>query len=186
MQAMNFTNSEKAALVAFLKTLTDHHFLSDPKFSDPFKSYTRRTRRSDLCDAANHLMTLLPSPWPPRADACAVNGIPDVLRRCDGGQATSPDVVVARVMSFDRDNDGRVTKEDYRSDAQLVPGPDGETLDSDAVRARAMTAVAATAATATGAGSRARVATRLVIRSASQRARTWKERGRSQAACLHS
>ena len=32
----NFTAEEKAALVAFLKTLTDQHFLSDPKFSDPF------------------------------------------------------------------------------------------------------------------------------------------------------
>ena len=27
---------EKAALVAFLKTLTDPRFLSDPRFSDPF------------------------------------------------------------------------------------------------------------------------------------------------------
>ncbi len=33
----DFTSSEKAALIAFLKTLTDTEFLSDPKFSDPFK-----------------------------------------------------------------------------------------------------------------------------------------------------
>jgi cytochrome c peroxidase len=33
----NFTDSEKAALVAFLKTLTDHKFVTDPKFSDPFQ-----------------------------------------------------------------------------------------------------------------------------------------------------
>jgi cytochrome c peroxidase len=32
-----FTDSEKAALVAFLKTLTDQKFLTDPKFSDPFQ-----------------------------------------------------------------------------------------------------------------------------------------------------
>jgi cytochrome c peroxidase len=37
VQPMHFTPSEKAALVAFLKTLTDRHFLDDPKFSDPFK-----------------------------------------------------------------------------------------------------------------------------------------------------
>jgi cytochrome c peroxidase len=37
VQALHFTNSEKAALVDFLKTLTDRQFLSDPKFSDPFK-----------------------------------------------------------------------------------------------------------------------------------------------------
>jgi cytochrome c peroxidase len=34
---LNFTTEEKAALVAFLKTLTDQTFLTDPKFSDPFQ-----------------------------------------------------------------------------------------------------------------------------------------------------
>jgi cytochrome c peroxidase len=34
---LNFTDSEKAALVAFLKTLSDEKFLTDPKFSDPFR-----------------------------------------------------------------------------------------------------------------------------------------------------
>jgi cytochrome c peroxidase len=37
MRRLNFTDSEKAALVAFLKTLTDRKFLTDPKFSDPFQ-----------------------------------------------------------------------------------------------------------------------------------------------------
>jgi len=37
MQPLNFTLSERAALVAFLKTLTDQSFLTDPKFADPFK-----------------------------------------------------------------------------------------------------------------------------------------------------
>jgi cytochrome c peroxidase len=34
---LNFTDSEKAALVAFLKTLSDRKFITDPKFSDPFQ-----------------------------------------------------------------------------------------------------------------------------------------------------
>lgn len=34
---MNFTDDEKAALVAFLKTLTDYEFIAETKFSDPFK-----------------------------------------------------------------------------------------------------------------------------------------------------
>jgi cytochrome c peroxidase len=34
---LRFTESEKAALVAFLKTLTDEAFLTDPKFSDPWR-----------------------------------------------------------------------------------------------------------------------------------------------------
>ena len=37
VRRLNFTDSEKAALVAFLKTLTDRKFLTDPKFSDPFQ-----------------------------------------------------------------------------------------------------------------------------------------------------
>jgi cytochrome c peroxidase len=37
VQPLNFTASEKAALVAFMKTLTDKTFLTDPKFSDPFQ-----------------------------------------------------------------------------------------------------------------------------------------------------
>jgi cytochrome c peroxidase len=37
MQPLGFTASESAALVAFLKTLTDRQFLTDPKFSDPFR-----------------------------------------------------------------------------------------------------------------------------------------------------
>jgi len=33
---LTFTASEKAALIAFLKTLTDRTFLTDPRFSNPF------------------------------------------------------------------------------------------------------------------------------------------------------
>src|SRR5262249_39490076 len=32
-----FSDGQKAALVAFLKTLSDRAFLTDPKFSDPFQ-----------------------------------------------------------------------------------------------------------------------------------------------------
>jgi cytochrome c peroxidase len=34
---LNFNQAEKAALVAFLKTLSDLMFITDPKFSDPFQ-----------------------------------------------------------------------------------------------------------------------------------------------------
>ncbi len=33
----NFSDEQKAALVAFLKTLSDPKFIADPKFSDPFQ-----------------------------------------------------------------------------------------------------------------------------------------------------
>ncbi len=35
------TGEQKAALVSFLKTLTDETLISDPKFSDPFVRLTR-------------------------------------------------------------------------------------------------------------------------------------------------
>jgi cytochrome c peroxidase len=34
---LNFDDAQKAALVAFLKTLSDPKFITDPKFSDPFQ-----------------------------------------------------------------------------------------------------------------------------------------------------
>jgi cytochrome c peroxidase len=34
---LNFDQRQKAALVAFLRTLTDEHFIADPKYSDPFQ-----------------------------------------------------------------------------------------------------------------------------------------------------
>src|SRR5262249_1046735 len=37
MTRVNFTDNEKAALIAFLGTLTDQRFLTDPRFSDPFQ-----------------------------------------------------------------------------------------------------------------------------------------------------
>jgi cytochrome c peroxidase len=37
LRRRNFRESERAALVAFLKTLTDRKFVTDPKFSDPFQ-----------------------------------------------------------------------------------------------------------------------------------------------------
>jgi cytochrome c peroxidase len=37
VRRLNFTDSERAALVAFLRTLTDQRFLTDPRFSDPFQ-----------------------------------------------------------------------------------------------------------------------------------------------------
>jgi cytochrome c peroxidase len=37
VQPLHFTESEKAAVIAFLKTLTDPTFLTDLRFSDPFR-----------------------------------------------------------------------------------------------------------------------------------------------------
>jgi cytochrome c peroxidase len=46
MLPLHLTASEKAALVAFLKTLTDRAFLADPRFSDPFDPPAARRHRA--------------------------------------------------------------------------------------------------------------------------------------------
>jgi cytochrome c peroxidase len=38
--SINLTTQDKADIVAFLKTLTDHDFLTNPKFADPFAPTT--------------------------------------------------------------------------------------------------------------------------------------------------
>ena len=35
--SLNLAEEEKEAIIAFLHTLTDHEFIVDEKFSDPFK-----------------------------------------------------------------------------------------------------------------------------------------------------
>jgi cytochrome c peroxidase len=83
MLPINFTDSEKAALVAFLRTLTDRAFLTDRRFADPFD--------------------------PPGATT------PSVLPFVPAPQAKAPprqrvdlETIIARVMSFDANGDGRV------------------------------------------------------------------------------
>ena len=83
---LDFTESEKRALVAFLKTLTDDEFLNDPKFSDPF---TPAAAERPLREFA------------PRAPAVPV--------------AESPGIedVLARVMGFDGDGDGHLLRDEF-------------------------------------------------------------------------
>jgi hypothetical protein len=83
MTPFNFTASEKAALVAFLKTLTDRALLTDPWFSDPFDP-----PGATAPPVAPFTPARQPNaPLPPRGDV---------------------EAVIARVMSFDANGDGRV------------------------------------------------------------------------------
>ena len=83
MFSLNFTESEKAALVAFLKTLTDRAFLTDPRFSDPFDP-----PGATAPPVAPFTLARQPNaPLPPRGDV---------------------EAVIARVMAFDANGDGHV------------------------------------------------------------------------------
>jgi cytochrome c peroxidase len=83
---LDFTESEERALVAFLKTLTDHEFLNDPKFSDPFTPPAAAERPVRLAA--------------PRAPAVPVPERPAI------------EDVLTRVMGFDRDGDGHLLRDE--------------------------------------------------------------------------
>jgi cytochrome c peroxidase len=83
---LDFTDSEKRALVAFLKTLTDHDFLNDPKFSDPFTPA-----------AAAAPPPREPTPRAPAVPAPERPGVDDVI---------------ARIVGFDRNADGRIDRDE--------------------------------------------------------------------------
>lgn len=75
-----------------------------------------------------------------------VEPVPLFVASATTTQPLSPDVVVARVMSFDRDNDGRVSKDELPDRMHnLLSEAGAATLDSDTIRARATTAATATA-----------------------------------------
>jgi cytochrome c peroxidase len=84
MLPLNLTESEKSALVAFLKTLTDRAFLTDPRFSDPFDP------PGGLTPPVAPFVSR-PRPMAP------LSPVVDVEK------------VIARVMSFDANGDGRVS-----------------------------------------------------------------------------
>ena len=83
MQPLNLTESEKAALVAFLKTLTDRAFLTDPRFSDPF----------DPPGATSSIVAPFAPAPPPMAPLPERGGV---------------EIIIGRVMSFDANGDGHV------------------------------------------------------------------------------
>jgi cytochrome c peroxidase len=93
---LTFTASEKAALVAFLKTLTDRTFLNDPRFSNPF---------ADRDDAGNSVTaTVLATGALLMGRAVAA---PEILPLPP--QPRFP-AVTDRLMSFDKSADRRISR----------------------------------------------------------------------------
>jgi cytochrome c peroxidase len=83
---MNFSDAQKAALVAFLKTLTDRKFITDPKFSDPFVPVPDRTARGFAGRGPGG--------------------------RRPGLRGLSAEEMAGRIMAYDKNKDGKVTKDE--------------------------------------------------------------------------
>jgi cytochrome c peroxidase len=108
---LKFTTSEKAALIAFLKTLTDNVFLADPRFANPFvdrKSVADVVKRAAV--TAGVVLKVV------RAGNSPTPAIPDLPLAPGAGLQTMPE----RVMSFDRNADHRISREELPERMQAL------------------------------------------------------------------
>jgi cytochrome c peroxidase len=99
-------DAEKAALVTFLKTLTDTKFTTDPKFSNPFKDAEEvSSRRID-----------------DRRGRDRGRGGPGRggRGRGFGPRGLTEDQIVERIMSFDKNKDGKITKDELPERMQFL------------------------------------------------------------------
>jgi cytochrome c peroxidase len=106
---LKFTASEKAALMAFLKTLTDRTFLADPRYSNPF------VEAEDVVNSATHALLTIGSTLLGVAVAAAQEPGPrpaihimESKSMAVAGLA-APASVIERLLSFDVDADARVS-----------------------------------------------------------------------------
>ena len=109
---LKFTTSEKAALIAFLKTLTDAGFLNDPRFANPFVD------RKDILDVVKRTAVtagvMLKVVRAGAAQTPAVPQLPPPPRT----KRLQP--VVERLMSFDRNADHRISREELPERMQAL------------------------------------------------------------------
>ena len=137
---LTFTASEKAALIAFLKTLTDRTLLTDPRFSNPFvdnKPAVKSVERTVLTAGAMAMAAGSAAAQAPVIlhSALLITGIPPVPL---APRPKSPDAVIERLMSFDGNNDHRISRNELPERMQgLVARGDSNadaTLDLNEIR----------------------------------------------------
>ncbi len=113
-------DSQKAALVAFLKTLSDPKFISDPKFSDPFRENDPRPGRPRPFASGLTVDQVVARVMAFDGNKDGVLDKEEVKKLAEGLLRDSPpgrvgvaaDHFVERVMAFDRNKDGKVTADE--------------------------------------------------------------------------
>jgi cytochrome c peroxidase len=98
---LKFTTSEKAALIAFLKTLTDREFLTDPRFTNPFVD------RRDIVDVVKRTAGVMLKGG--RAGTSQTPAIPELP---SPPRAKSHQTMIERLVSFDLNADRRISREE--------------------------------------------------------------------------
>ena len=134
-RAAKFTASEKAALIAFLKTLTDPKFLTDPRFSNPFV-----VKNGDAVTSVKHTVvtpgTMLIAVGAAATQARAVvrsavlipEPPPLPLPPASPSERSHP--AIERLMSFDSNEDHRISRHELPERMQGLVGRGDRNADA--------------------------------------------------------
>jgi cytochrome c peroxidase len=119
---LNFTTSEKSALIAFMKTLTDREFLTDPRFADPFVD---RKSMADLVKRAAANTGVMFKAVRASTSTPVFPDLPPAPRRDD------PQSMTERLVTFDRNADQRISREELPERMQGVVARGDKNFDSE-------------------------------------------------------
>ena len=125
---LKYTTSEKAALIAFLDTLTDRTLLTDPRFSNPFVKHAAAQQAEPVRPAVRIKTT--PPPVPPLPPPPPPSPL---------------SVMTERLMSFDANRDHRVSRDELpdRMQGLIARGDKNADAALDSGEIRALVTVAA-------------------------------------------
>ena len=102
----------KAALIAFLKTLTDGELLTDPRFANPFVD------RKDLVEAVKR--TAVTAGVMLKVVRVGTSQTPAIPELPPAPRAKSRQTMIERLMSFDRNADARVRNKEVYGEMRYV------------------------------------------------------------------
>jgi cytochrome c peroxidase len=120
---LKFTTSEKAALIAFLKTLTDGEFLTDPRFANPFVD------RKDIFDVVKR--TAVTAGVMLKVVRAGTSQTPAVPELPPAPRAKSRQTMIERLMSFDLNADHRISREELPERMQGLVTRGDKNADAD-------------------------------------------------------
>ena len=125
---LKFTTSEKAGLIAFLKTLTDRKCLTDARFANPFvdrKDIVTTVKRTVVTAGAMLRVVRAGTSQTPVVPGSPAPELPPPPR------AKSGHAMIERLMSFDRNADRRISREELPERMQGLVARGDKNADAD-------------------------------------------------------